>query len=253
MCLAVNRHRTSRDALLRELAAVGVQTRLTTRAAHGLEVIDGRALSTAGFAEGRFVSQDEASQLIGELAAPAPGATVLDLCASPGGKTLALSASVGATGRVIASDVRPNRVRLLQRTLDRCGVPNVTVVQVSAQGSLPFAPGVFDLVLIDAPCSGLGTVRRDPDIRWRRSPDDLPRFAIAQLALLERAANLVAPGGQLVYATCSSEPEENEDVVRSFIAGRSGFRIERLHRTLPFSDHLEAFFGAVLRRHSEYN
>jgi 16S rRNA (cytosine967-C5)-methyltransferase len=170
---------------------------------------------------------------------------VLDLCASPGGKTLALSATAGS---VVACDARPNRVRLLARTLERCRVPNAAVLLVPADGELPFLPGSFDIVLIDAPCSGLGTVRRDPDIRWRRSPSDLDRFAAAQRALIARSADLVKRGGALVYATCSSEPEENDDVVQAFVAIRDDFSLQHRHQTLPFRDGLEAFFGAVLRR-----
>ncbi|HWI18093.1 MAG TPA: 16S rRNA (cytosine(967)-C(5))-methyltransferase RsmB [Vicinamibacterales bacterium] len=248
LCLAVNRRFLTREALAEELAADGVSTQPTARAAYGLQVLDGRALGTRAFREGRFVVQDEASQLIGELASPPGGATVLDLCASPGGKTLALSASVGPAGLVIASDVRQHRVRLLARTLGRCRVENARVVQVSADGALPFTSGQFDQVLIDAPCSGLGTVRRDPDIRWRRSASDLPGFAAAQRALLDRAADLVRAGGSLVYSTCSSEPEENEAVVDAFLAAHPDFTRQSVHQTLPFRDQLEAFFGAVLRR-----
>lgn len=248
MCLAVNRHLTSRDALIKELAEAGVTTRPTDRARYGLHVVDGRALNTAAFIEGRFLVQDEASQLIGELAAPVVGAAVLDLCASPGGKTLALSAAVESAGSIVACDVRPQRVRLLMRTLRRCRVPNARVVHIAAEGRLPFLDSCFDAVLIDAPCSGLGTVRRDPDIRWRRSPADLTRFAAAQQELLRRAAPLVRPGGTLTYSTCSSEPEENEDVVRTFLDTHTGFTQVRSHQTLPFIDGLEAFFGAVLHR-----
>jgi 16S rRNA (cytosine967-C5)-methyltransferase len=245
MCLAVNRRLLTRDALAEELASDGVTTSPTKRAAHGLEVIEGRALGTRAFTEGRFVVQDEASQLIGELAASVGGARLLDLCASPGGKTLAMSA---AKGLVIASDVRPPRVRLLKKTLDRCRVTNARVVHIAADGPLPFRDGTFDLVLIDAPCSGLGTVRRDPDIKWRRTPEDLPRFAAAQRELIDRTAGLVKRGGRLIYSTCSSEPEENDEVVAAFLAGRPDFTQTKVHQTLPFRDQLEAFFAAVLER-----
>lgn len=245
LCLAANRHLTTREALADELSSDGVTTNPTERAINGLEVIDGRALNTRAFREGRCIVQDEASQLIGDLAAAAAKGRVLDLCASPGGKTLALSATKGA--HVIASDVRANRVRLLSRTLARCRVPNVSVVHV-ADGPLPFADEAFDLVLIDAPCSGLGTVRRDPDIRWRRTAGDLPRFAAAQRELLAGAARLVKRGGSLVYSTCSSEPEENEQVMSSFLEGHPAFVETRRHQTLPFRDHLEAFFASVVER-----
>jgi 16S rRNA (cytosine967-C5)-methyltransferase len=248
MCLAVNRHVTTREALAGELADTGVKTEPTTRAANGLLVIEGRPLGTEAFANGRFVVQDEASQLIGELASAPAGARVLDLCASPGGKTVMISADVGPGGFVVASDVRPQRVRLLASTLARCRVPNTMIVHVPSEGPLPFLSRTFDLVVIDAPCSGLGTVRRDPDIRWRRSPDDLALFASAQRELLARAADLVKTGGRLLYSTCSSELEENEDVVASFLRDNSDFTPERTHQTLPFRDHLEAFFGVLLRR-----
>ena len=245
LCLAANRHLTTREALAEELLSDGVTTQPTGRATNGLEVVDGRALNTRAFREGRCIVQDEASQLIGDLASASARGRVLDLCASPGGKTLALSAAKGV--RVVASDVRHNRVRLLARTLSRCRVPNVAVVHV-ADGPLPFRDETFDLVLIDAPCSGLGTVRRDPDIRWRRAPDDLPRFAAAQRALLSRVAGLVKRGGTLVYSTCSSEPEENEEVVSAFLAGSPEFSERLRHQTLPFRDQLEAFFASVLER-----
>ena len=248
LCLAVNRHLTTRDDLAKELALAGVETRPARHAHRGLEVVEGRALNTDAFAAGRFVVQDEASQLITEIAAPAAGARVLDVCASPGGKTLALSADVGPAGTVTACDVRDQRVRLLSRTLERCRVPNATVIRIPAEGQLPFANEAFDLVLVDAPCSGLGTVRRDPDIKWRRAAADLPRFAAAQIDLLRRAADVVKRGGTLLYATCSSEPEENDDVVAAFTHARADFALRHRHQTLPFADGLEAFFGAVLRR-----
>lgn len=251
--IAVNRLLTSRETLAAELSHEGIDARTTAHAAHGLEVSDGRALATAAFAAGRFVVQDEASQLIGEFASPPPGGTVLDLCASPGGKTLALAAAVGSTGRVVACDVRPNRVRLLTRTLSRCQVSHARIVQVPAVGPLPFRPQQFDLVLIDAPCSGLGTVRRDPDIKWRRLPEDLARFAAAQHELLHRAADLVKPGGTLVYSTCSSEPEENGAVVDAFLIAHPNFTPAKTHQTLPCRDGLEAFFATALVRASVYN
>ena len=259
LCLAVNPALATREAVARELADAGVTTEPTSRARHGLVVIDGHPLAHPAFAEGRCVVQDEASQLIAELAVaacraeafgeggPAP-ATVLDLCASPGGKTMHLSAAVGARGLVVAADVRPRRVRMLRRTVDRCRLENARIVHVAADGQLPFHDAAFDAVLIDAPCSGLGTLRRDPDIKWKRSADDLPRFAAAQRRLLERAAPLVRAGGAVVYSTCSSEPEENEQVVEAFLHVHPGYRLERTHQTLPFRDGLEAFFGAVVRR-----
>lgn len=248
MCLAVNRTLTTREAVAKELAEVGVVTRPTARSPHGLEVVEGKALTTAAFAAGRFIVQDEASQLIPELAPPEAGDRVLDLCASPGGKTLALAAAVGDRGTVVAVDVRPNRVQLLMRTIERCHLTNVEVVHGAEDAPPPFNAEEFSLILLDAPCSGLGTVRRDPDIKWRREPEDLARFASEQRRLLRQSADSVKRGGILLYATCSSEPDENDDVIGSFLTDRTDFTLVHRHQTLPFRDGLEAFFGAVLRR-----
>jgi 16S rRNA (cytosine967-C5)-methyltransferase len=247
LCLAVNRLRGTREQLAGDLAREGVETEPTARSAHGLHVVTGAALSTDAFRQGRFIVQDEASQLIAQLGDVHAGQRVLDLCASPGGKTLALAARMGSTGALVACDVRPRRVRLLQQTVDRLGIP-ASVVRISADEAAPFADGAFDYVLVDAPCSGLGTLRRDPDIRWARTVDDLARLAGAQRRLLARAARLVAPGGTLVYATCSSEPDENQDVVAAHLAEDGRLRLEDVHVTTPVGDGLEAFYGAVLRR-----
>jgi 16S rRNA (cytosine967-C5)-methyltransferase len=214
-------------------------------------------------ADGLFVVQDEASQLVAVAAGARPGERVLDLCAAPGGKTTAMAADMGDQGLLIATDVRPRRMRLLQETVRVSGARHAHVIQVAGRGELPFGD-TFDCVLVDAPCSGLGTIRRDPDIRWRRTDADLARFSEDQLILLTRAAATVRPQGRLVYSTCSSEPDENEAVVDRFLAHNTQFdrapltdpRLQRFInaegqlRTLPFAHDLEAFFAAVLVRRS---
>ena len=246
------------------LAAQGVRTTTTKLAPHGLVVVQGDLHSAPATTEGRFIVQEEASQLIVELASPAEKSRVLDLCAAPGGKTAGLAERAGPGGLVVASDVRPGRIALLERLLGRMQPGRVPIVRLDATAPLPF-DRVFDCVLVDAPCSGLGALRRDPDIRWRRTPDDLPGLGATQLTMLCRASETVRPGGRLVYATCSSEPEENEEVVDRFreehpdydliapdsapgivqVVDRDGYL-----RTLPFRHGVEAFFGAVLaRRH----
>lgn len=248
LCLVPNRALASREALEEELQSDGVDTQRTTRASHGLHVTHGQALGTRAFREGRCLVQDEASQLIGELVGAQRGDRILDLCASPGGKTVAIAADLGPNGLIVATDVRRHRLRVLTDTLGRCRIARAHVVQVPATGGLPFAEGSFDRILIDAPCSGLGTVRRDPDIRWRVAKADLPALAATQLSLLQRTASLVRPGGTLVYSTCSSEPDENQQVVAAFLSGHAEFTVAREHQTLPFRDGLEAFFGAVIER-----
>jgi 16S rRNA (cytosine967-C5)-methyltransferase len=215
-------------------------------------------------ADGTVFVQDEASQLIAPVVDAHPVSRVLDLCASPGGKSIAMAADMEGTGRIIASDVRPKRLALLRDTVLASGAGNIAIVRVAASGPLPFA-AVFDRVLVDAPCSGLGTVRRDPDVKWRRHEADLRSLSRDQLALLTRAAAVLGRGGRLIYATCSSEPDENEQVVDEFLSREAAFARLDLRtagppllapflddrgdfRTSPSAHGLEAFYAAVLVR-----
>ena len=163
---------------------------------------------------------------------------VLDTCASPGGKTTAMAAMAGDRAEIVATDVRSARVQLLRETVEASGARNIRVLQADLEAGLPFA-SEFDIVFVDAPCSGLGTVRRDPDIRWRRSEADLAPLARAQLTMIRNAAEAVRPGGRLIYSTCSSEPEENDAVVSSFLKSSSGFRRVDLNVETP------AYFSAL--------
>jgi 16S rRNA (cytosine967-C5)-methyltransferase len=260
LTLRANLLRTTRDEVRRILAADGVETAPAPAAPDGLVVLSGNPLHRPQ--DALFFVQDEASQLVAIAADAEPGERVLDLCAAPGGKTTALAAAMGDRGVIVATDIRTRRLQLLHHTVALSGSRHTHVVQVPARGPLPFT-STFDCVLVDAPCSGLGTVRRDPDIRWRRREADLAGLARDQVELLERAADVVAAGGRLVYATCSSEPEENEDVVDRFLRQRPAFQLASLGshpvlsrfsdergrlRTLPFVHRLEAFFAAVLVR-----
>jgi 16S rRNA (cytosine967-C5)-methyltransferase len=259
LTIRANRLRVTREQLAATLLEDGVETEPTRYAPDGLIVRSGNPLRLP--VTGSFVVQDEASQLVPLVVDVQPGARVLDLCASPGGKTTAMAALLGNRGHIVASDVRPRRLRMLAETVQSMGAETVSVLQVPAEGPLPFKP-LFDRILVDAPCSGLGTLRRDPDIRWRRSEADLQEMSSRQLRLLERAAAALAPGGRLVYATCSSEPEENEGVVERFLDVAPEMTLVDLRgsspplealvdqrgmlRTLPFAHGLEAFFAAAL-------
>jgi 16S rRNA (cytosine967-C5)-methyltransferase len=262
--LRANRLRTTREALGEHLAAEDILVHPTLYAPDGVVVDEGHPLRGSGQDQGWFVVQDEASQLVTLLAGDRPLTRVLDTCASPGGKTTALAALMDGRGLLVACDVRDRRVDLLRRTVGASGASNVRVVQADLLARLPFA-ATFECVLVDAPCSGLGTLRRDPDIRWRRREQELPSLAAAELTMLQHAAEGVAPGGRLVYATCSSEPEENEGVADAFLATTAGFTAlhagratsrlagtlvdARGHlRTQPHLHGLEAFFGAVFVR-----
>jgi len=262
--LRVNRLRMTPEGLVAQLAAEEVEVRPARFAPDAFIVASGHPLKGAGREAGWFVVQDEASQLVTLLAGAAPGARVLDTCASPGGKTTAIAAAMEDRGLLVACDVRDRRMALLRNTVKASGASHVRLVQANLLKALPFHAG-FDCVFVDAPCSGLGTLRRDPDIRWRRREADLPVFAAAELTMLQRAAEMVAPGGRLVYATCSSEPDENAGVADAFLATTPGFVAlsardahpgipaevvdARGHLcTEPHVHGLEAFFGAVFVR-----
>jgi 16S rRNA (cytosine967-C5)-methyltransferase len=268
LTLRVNRLRTNVDDVKTALASHGVEVRPARYAPDGLVVVAGNPLRTPLAHTGLFFVQDEASQLVSLLATPQSGDTVLDACASPGGKTTALAAQAHDAALIIAADVRDARMQLLRETVSVSGARRVRLLQADLKEGLPFNES-FDIVLVDAPCSGLGTIRRDPDIRWRRREEHLANFQTSQLTMLRNAARAVKPGGRLIYSTCSSEPEENDDVVTRFLS--DGTNTEppwfapvdmRDHspilkpvldergflRTSPSSHGLEAFFGAVLRR-----
>jgi 16S rRNA (cytosine967-C5)-methyltransferase len=261
LTLRVNRLVISREALQQQLLdGDELETTPGRYAPDALVVRHGRLPD----ANGRFTIQDEASQLVPLLLGARPGERVLDLCASPGGKATALASEMDGRGLIVACDARARRMRLLAAAVRDSRATNVRLVQVGARDEVPFGP-LFDKVIVDAPCSGLGTLRRDPDIRWRRTEADLTGFAEYQRTLLDRAARAVAPGGRLVYATCSSEPEENEDVADAFLASHPDFQLADVReidaarlgpvsdargmlRTLPFVHGLEAFFGAAFTR-----
>ena len=259
LTLRANRLRLGRDALAEALAAHHVQTSPARFAPDGLVVERGNPLLTPLAAEGLFMVQEEGSQLVAAAAGAVPGERILDACAAPGGKTTAMAAALDDRGVLVAADVRARRIHLLAETVRTSGATCVRIVQADASRGLPFG-AAFDCVLIDAPCSGLGTLRRDPDIKWRRTEDELPAMAALQGRILAEAARVVLPGGRIVYATCSSEPDENEAVVARFLRDHPAFTPRPVEvpgppalvsdaghlRTLPFRDGLEAFFAASL-------
>lgn len=251
-------------AFLEELRSRDVPAQLSPLVPDAIRLAPGSLGHIPDELHQQFVVQDEGSQLVALAADAQAGESVLDVCAAPGGKTALLQVAVGQAGLVVAGDHRPARVNLLQSRLQSLGI-RAPVLALDATAPLPFADS-FDRVLLDAPCSGLGTLRRDPDLKWTRQPGDLQRFAAAQLRMLQMASSSVRPGGVLTYATCSSEPDENEAVVERFLAADARYRREAvtlssssardgqlvdndgyLH-TWPFRDELDAFFAARLVR-----
>jgi 16S rRNA (cytosine967-C5)-methyltransferase len=212
------------EAVRNQLAAEGIVLRPATYAPRTFLVERGRATQSMLWRAGDVVIQDEASQLVGSLARPASGHRVLDLCAAPGMKTAQIADEL-VQGIVIACDRSASRLRSMGDVTGRLLPASVRWhrVQLDAAEPLPFG-AKFDRILVDAPCSGTGTLARNPEIKWRLKPADLDRFAEIQKRILGNALHALAPGGRLVYATCSLEPEENEEVVERVLGTIRGFR-----------------------------
>jgi 16S rRNA (cytosine967-C5)-methyltransferase len=246
VCVRANLLRTSRDALGARLAQEGVSSRPTPYASAGL-LLEGRPniLGLASQREGLFEVQDEGSQLLGELLGARPGEAVLDFCAGAGGKTLQLAGQLGNQGALYAYDPDLERLdRLLQRA-GRAGVLGLRLLR----GSVPKELRV-DRVLVDAPCSSLGSLRRGPDVRWRIDPASLEGFPPLQRGLLDAAATHVRPGGRLVYATCTVRREENQDLVLAFEQRHPDFvRVRPGEGWLPDELVRDGFFQAFPHRH----
>jgi len=221
-----NRTRISREALLARVIERFPDARACTYAPGGVVLGHGGApASDPSFVEGLFSVQDEASQLVVELLAPRAGERILDTCAAPGTKATAIAERVGPSGLVVALDRSAQRLALVGRSARRLGLDNVTALARDATQPLADLPGApFDRILVDAPCSGLGTLRRNPDARWRVSAGDPAQLAVTQAALLASARSVLKPGGTLVYSTCTLTREENDEVIGTFLAREPGLR-----------------------------
>jgi 16S rRNA (cytosine967-C5)-methyltransferase len=200
-------------------------------------------------AEGLCYVQDPSTLLACDLLTPEPGELVLDMCAAPGGKTTYLAALMANEGRLVACDLYESRVTRLRENLRRLGVRNArTLVHDCMTAEPPGGLTDFDRILVDAPCSNTGVIRRRVDVRWRLTEEDFLRMPAQQLALLRRAAALLRPGGTLVYSTCSLEPEENQAVVDRALAEIAGLRFLESRRTFPFADAVDGAFAAKFTR-----
>jgi 16S rRNA (cytosine967-C5)-methyltransferase len=259
--------RGERREVQRQLTGEGVQTEPGRYSRQALTVRSGNVQSSRLLSEGGVVIQDEASQLVAALVAPERGQRVLDVCAAPGIKTRQLAGALGH-GTLVACDLSAPRLRTMAR-LVRGRVPagvGLHMIRLEARSPLPFGC-TFDPVLLDVPCSGTGTLARNPEIKWRLQPSDLPRLAAAQAQMLGNALAVLAPGGRLVYATCSLEPEENEQVVETVLRAVGGFRLltaaelsaefpalavlfdpRGYFRTRPDLHSMDGFFAAVMAR-----
>lgn len=225
----VNRTKTDRGALLEELRERFPDARLGAYSEDAIVLgRKGDVGQDPAFVAGRMSPQDEASQLVVALLDPQPGDRVLDTCAAPGTKSAATAERLDGEGHVLALDRHAKRLQLVGRGVRRLGIGGVATLERDAtkpMQELAAENGPFDRVLVDAPCSGLGSMRRNPDARWRLRPEDLDDLARVQREILESVATVLRPGGSLVYATCTVTPEENEGVIRGFMATRANWRI----------------------------
>lgn len=265
--LRVNAMKASREDVLKKLAASGIAAAPCPHAPLGVRLAGKPSLARHPlFLDGSIEVQDEGSQLLCALLQPKRGDMVVDFCAGAGGKTLAIGAMMRSTGRLYAFDVSEKRLAKMKPRLARAGLSNVHPVCIAGENDIRVKrlAGKIDRVLVDAPCSGLGTLRRNPDLKWRQSPESVDELAQKQAAILAGASRLLKPGGRLVYATCSILSEENEAVVDAFLAAHPGFvRLSASEvlgrqgialdtgadlRLLPHVHGTDGFYAAVLER-----
>ncbi|MCA7930441.1 RsmB/NOP family class I SAM-dependent RNA methyltransferase [Burkholderia cepacia] len=265
--LRANAQKASRDQVIDGLRASGIDAGATPFAPFGVRVVGKPALTRLKlFEEGAIEVQDEGSQLLCSLVAPRRGEMVVDFCAGAGGKTLALGAMMRSTGRLYAFDVSEKRLAKLKPRLARSGLSNVNPVLIDSEhdAKIKRLAGKIDRVLVDAPCSGLGTLRRNPDLKWRQTRTAIDELTPKQASILASAARLVKKGGRLVYATCSVLDAENERIVEQFLADHPEFVLVPAQKVLddqrialetgdylslwPHRHATDGFFAAVLER-----
>lgn len=259
LCLRVNALHTDRDTYLDRLRDADVDAEACTFSSRGLRLSQAVAVSLLpGFAEGTVSVQDEAAQLCTNLLDLAPGQRVLDACAAPGGKTCAILEAQPDLAEVVALDIDAQRLQRIEENLERLGL-RASCAAADTTTTEWWDGQVFDRILLDAPCSATGVLRRNPDIRLHRRAEDIPALAALQGQMLDTLWQCLAPGGRLVYATCSVLPAENEDAIRSFLSRQSdashleidaqwGLQGEFGKQILPQTDGADGFFYAVLSK-----
>lgn len=231
--IRTNTLRTSREALLAGLAEQGLNVRPSVWLPEGILLQNaGSVEQLPGYKDGMFVVQDEAAGLVGHVLSPRPGQIVFDMCAAPGGKTTHIAQLMGDVGQVIAIEEHQGKARLITEAARRLGMNSIQTICGDARKLPEMLPHQADCVLLDAPCSGLGLLRKKPDIRWRRQPSDIRDLVVLQRELLEAAVTAVKPGGTLVYSTCTIEPEENEEQIQWCLERHPEFRSEPAWSTL---------------------
>ncbi|MDH4231311.1 MAG: 16S rRNA (cytosine(967)-C(5))-methyltransferase RsmB [Nitrospirota bacterium] len=260
--IRANTLRVSRDELLRKLAEHGVESEPARFSPDGITLRKMHTYADLSFIHGLFAVQDEASQLIAYLLDPRPGERVLDACAAPGGKTSHIAQIMRDNGEIIAVEMDPKRIVTLKENLQVLGAGSAKIINADINSMHETEMGAFDRILLDAPCSSIGVIRKNPDVKYKYTAADLTRNRGRQLALLKTVSRFLGEKGRLVYSVCSIEPEEGEQVIREFLKTAGDFRIieevrhDFLHpfmekgffKTYPHKYTMDGFFGVALCR-----
>jgi 16S rRNA (cytosine967-C5)-methyltransferase len=255
-----NTLRISRAELLDRMTSNGIAAEAAPFSPDGILLKELYTYSDLGFIEGLFVVQDEASQLISYLLDPEPGEKVLDACAAPGGKTSHIAQIMGDRGEIIAVEKSPERAATLKKNLEMLGIGSAELITADINDLKAQDIGNFGKILLDAPCSSFGVIRKNPDVKYKYTAADLSANRAKQLELLHSVSDFLKEGGRLVYSVCSTEPEEGEQVIEEFLKTATDFRIiddvgpgflrpfmdKGVFRTYPHKNNMDGFFGAAL-------
>jgi len=234
-----NTLKVSRESLREQFEAAGILSFPTPFSPEGLILEKSSGLPEESlFPKGLYFVQDEASQMVAHLLGPLPGEKILDACAAPGGKSTHLAQLMEDRGEIIALDISPAKVKLIEENCQRMGITIVKPLRADVFQPLPFPPeSAFDRVLLDAPCTGLGILHRNPEAKWRRKPKDILRLQCLQADLLDHISSRLKPGGVLLYSTCTMTREENDGVVEFFLDNHKDFELEDFRSVTPVSWH----------------
>jgi 16S rRNA (cytosine967-C5)-methyltransferase len=268
LTLRSNTLKISRKGLVQKLSEKELRPLPTTFSEEGIVLQDPPPTSELPFInEGLYIIQDEASQLVTSILDPKPGERILDACAAPGGKTTHMAQRMENEGEICALDLSKRKLDLIEELCQRLGVRIVKAVKGDAAKPLPIPEGLmFDRILADLPCSGFGTLRKNPDLKWRRGEEDIRRLSELQFSILRNLSAYVREGGVLVYSTCTVFNDENEDGVEKFLSGYPEFQLdgmdkvlsekchpfiqEKYFKTFPPKNEMDGFFVARLRKES---
>jgi len=247
--LRANTLKTTKENLQKKLMDEGIETEFIQGYPHALKLVErANVFKTEVFKLGFFEVQDASSQLVAAYLDVKPGMRVIDTCAGAGGKSLHLAAIMENKGQIIATDIYESKLRKLKIRTRRAGVFNITTKEIDSPKVMKKMKGTADRVLIDAPCSGIGVLRRNPDSKWKLEPEFVENIIKTQAEILENYSQLVKVGGKMVYATCSIFPSENEKQVHGFLKNHPEFEFEKEHKVSPAKSGFDGFYMALMKR-----